>query len=392
MEACAERAYVECLFHGWGTSHVQQALDRANALQRERAEVEKDLAWQDVQQMKTGYLITVGALEKSGEHGRDLLAMESQFKNRYGTKFNTTRLRLASSRALGGHYCLTGQHGKALEVVADGLLDYEQAEESLRQIERRNLTNHKATLLVYQAISWLSTGQHQNALNAIDAAVRYSREIGHGHSTTHALVFRTALLIMLRDDRMFDAAEEACDFAERNQFATWIAPARMMLGHCKAMRQDLYAGITAIDTAAEGNPDIYAPYGISLIVNAELRRGNQPESCVPLVHASLAIIERTHEKWFLPESLRLKGQVEARIAVDQGANGLLAGKEALEQALATAQSQRAHFWALKAATTLGELMINHGADEQGRRIIRSELVHFNTATSFYDLERARSLI
>ncbi|MFT7652079.1 MAG: class 3 adenylate cyclase/tetratricopeptide (TPR) repeat protein [Candidatus Azotimanducaceae bacterium] len=388
MAACAERAYVHSLYSGWGTDEVGRAIEDGESIRRLSPDLIRDTTWQDLQQVVGGYYITIGDLEKAGQHGEELKDIAASLSKEFEGRVDIAGIELAASRSLGGYLCLTGKHAQAIEVIDKGLADYVLTDSAIRQVERHNITNHRATLQVYRAISQLSRGNFIDALTSIEDAISYAQEIDHGHSATHALVFRTAILIMLRDNRMDDAAEAAAEFAEQNNYSTWIAPARMMLGHCHAMRQDLYQGIVAIDTAAEGNPNIYAPFGISLIVSAELARGNQPQICVPLLKAAQAIMDQTHEYWFLPETLRLQGMVEAEIARENNDDPLNAAELSLRSAHEVATEQGAHFWSLRAAHSLADLLVTAGRAQEARQLIRSELVHFDTSQRFADLEDA----
>ena len=397
---CQARAHACSIFKGWGSDEVAQAVDAGLAVAAETGEDFSQLAaWQELQLICGGHFITRGSLERAGEHGHNLLQQAERTDA-------PPLLKMAAHRSLAGHYCLTGQHHKAVETCEQGLALYQASFDrapSDAQLHSGpadrglvNVTDHRATILVYQAMSTMCLGDVPRAMALIEAAAEHARALNHGHSLAHALVLGAGLQIMSNLPTFEMASQAANEFVEERKFATWLAPSRMMQGYCAALRQDVYAGIATIDSAAQGNPAIYAPFGISLIVQAELQRGSNPENTRPLLEAAVAVTQQTAETWFLPEVYRLRGVAEALIAAESSGDPLSAAEPWMQRALALAGDHGANLWELKTGLSYFKqedgLAECAGAKKTGTNILKAVLPHFPADANFPDLDMARDLV
>ncbi|TIL96898.1 MAG: hypothetical protein E5Y68_00650 [Mesorhizobium sp.] len=89
------------------------------------------------------------------------------------------------------------------------------------------------------------------------------------------------------------------------------------------------------------------PYFIALQAQIEVRAGD-PDAARLLLEAAQAGIERTKERWFAAEILRLQGEVLLQLGEDKAGDS----RDRLLDALATARAQGARFWELRAALSL----------------------------------------
>ncbi|TIP82438.1 MAG: hypothetical protein E5X58_38895 [Mesorhizobium sp.] len=89
------------------------------------------------------------------------------------------------------------------------------------------------------------------------------------------------------------------------------------------------------------------PYFIALQAQIEVRAGNHGAALL-LLEAAQAGIERTEERWFAAEILRLQGEVLLQLGEDKAGDS----RDRLLEALATARAQGARFWELRAALSL----------------------------------------
>ena len=96
-----------------------------------------------------------------------------------------------------------------------------------------------------------------------------------------------------------------------------------------------------------------------------------------------ADIERTGERWFAAEVLRLHGE-----ALLLGENRLALSKDRLSEALATARAQGARFWELRAALSLAQADCR---DTQVREQLSLICSAFTEGLALAELQTAKTL-
>jgi predicted ATPase len=222
---------------------------------------------------------------------------------------------------------------------------------------------HKATIFVYAfdprvvCLDYLSRallplGFIEHALAASDAAVAEARRVSHQNSLALPLFFGSVLRQILGDRvGVRERCSELADIAAEAGFRFWQAGATIMRGWTLADTGDLEAGRREIDRGVEEwratGANYMLPYFIALKAQIELKAGNH-ESAVRLLEEASGRIEKTGERWFAAEILRLRGDVLIAI----GRNRLADAQSCFLRALETAVGQEARFWELRAALGL----------------------------------------
>ena len=107
------------------------------------------------------------------------------------------------------------------------------------------------------------------------------------------------------------------------------------------------------------------------------------------VDKALARAEISGERYFVPELLRIKGEVLLKQSTDEtmsAAEGCFFG------AIALAREQDALFWELRAALSLARMRAHQGRQDEGKRILASVYDRFTEGFGSADLVAARHLL
>jgi predicted ATPase len=104
------------------------------------------------------------------------------------------------------------------------------------------------------------------------------------------------------------------------------------------------------------------------------------------IDEALDRIARTDELWYLPEALRVKGEILRR------EGQATAAKENFERALECARGQGALSWELRIALNLAELLEEQGRAAEGRALLDRIYQGFTEGFDTEDLRRARLLL
>jgi predicted ATPase len=93
--------------------------------------------------------------------------------------------------------------------------------------------------------------------------------------------------------------------------------------------------------------------------------------------------------WYVPELLRIKGEVLLQQASDQSA---MAAEDYFNQAAQMAREQGALFWELRAALSVARLRVSQGRHHEARAPLASVYDRFTEGFATADLQAARTLL
>ncbi|PDT39642.1 MULTISPECIES: adenylate/guanylate cyclase domain-containing protein [Sinorhizobium] len=210
----------------------------------------------------------------------------------------------------------------------------------------------RVVCLDYLARTLLPLGFPDQALAANDEALAEAHRVGHRNSLALPLFFGGVIRQILGDHQgVQERCSELTRIASEAGFRFWLAGATMLnawsiadTGDFDGGRRELQRGLAEWrDTGAE----YMVPYFIALQAQLELRAGD-PGAALVLLETAEARMERTKERWFAAEILRLHGEVLLQLGEDKARNS----EDLLVEAMATARAQRARFWELRAALSL----------------------------------------
>jgi predicted ATPase len=172
----------------------------------------------------------------------------------------------------------------------------------------------------------------------------------------------------------------------------WQTAGRFLEGKLLVERGEFALGLRALRDAFEtcGRTGWTLSYpefkGVLAVGLAGL--GRLEEALIALEDAMAADREGGHE-WYVPELLRVKGEVLLQQAADQSA---LAAEDCFNRAAQMAREQGALFWELRIALSVARLRVSQGRRHEARAPLASVYGRFTEGFATADLQAARSLL
>ncbi|MBV9220534.1 MAG: hypothetical protein JOY94_14050 [Methylobacteriaceae bacterium] len=178
------------------------------------------------------------------------------------------------------------------------------------------------------------------------------------------------------------------DHSTRQALDFWHAFGRCFQGVLLTKIGDLDGGLRALRTALEGLRAIQYGlyYGVFLSDFAHaLGRAGRTEEGLHAIDAALARSERNEERWYLPELLRVKGELMLRGHRPDAERYFL-------ESLNWARRQETPAWELRTAVSLGALWRDQDRAEEARDLVASAYARFTEGFGTVDLQAAKQLL
>jgi predicted ATPase len=242
-------------------------------------------------------------------------------------------------------------------------------------------------------ILWLQ-GLADEALRLVE------RNIEEGRANGHALTFCSVLgqsacpIAFLAGD--LDAAERygevLLEHTERHAIRLWRLWAGCFKGMVMAKRGDIDAGLmllrSEIDRASDARflPRFLLPLGE---LAACLGEANEIEKGLAAVDETLGRCKARQEQWYVPELLRIKGELMLKNAQHQFASS---AEQCFFEALKLANQQGALFWELRNALSLARLWVEQDRKTDARQILAPVYGAFAEALQISDARAAKALL
>jgi class 3 adenylate cyclase/predicted ATPase len=238
-------------------------------------------------------------------------------------------------------------------------------------------------------------------LGRVDEAARLAEEgLGYARESRHPVSLGQALTvggIVLHEFRREPGivrahAEEAVALSrEFGGFVTWVAYGRFYHGFALTELGQLEQGVAEMEAGIAdfrqqgGGP--WHQYRIALLAQGYAKMG-RIEEALAMLNQALMHIERTGEKLYQAELLRIKG--EMRLIRDRGAAEEAEG--CFRAALEVARAQEAKWWELRATTSLARLLRDIGRRDEGRAMLAEIYNWFTEGFDTADLKDAKALL
>jgi predicted ATPase/DNA-binding winged helix-turn-helix (wHTH) protein len=235
---------------------------------------------------------------------------------------------------------------------------------------------------------------------AVQALRLVEHNIEEGRANGHALTFCSVLgqaacpIAFLAGD--LDAAEHYGDVllehTERHAIGLWRLWADCFKGMVMAKRGDVGAGLarlrSEIDRAGDAKflPRFLLPLGEFA---AYLGEANEIENGIAAVDEALERCKARHEEWYVPELLRIKGELMLKHSPTRAASS---AEQYFSDALKLARQQGALFWELRNAVSLARLWVAQDKKTEARQIVTHAYKAFGDGHQFADAREARALL
>src|SRR5262249_32611072 len=216
----------------------------------------------------------------------------------------------------------------------------------------------------------------------------------------HALTFCSVLgqsacpIAFLAGD--FDAAERygkvLLEHTERHAIRLWRLWAGCFKGMVMVKRGDIDAGLmllrSEIDQAGDAGflPRFLLPLGE---LAACLGEAKEIEKGLAAVDETLRRCKARQEQWYVPELLRIKGELMLKNAQHQFASS---AEQCFLEALKLANQQGALFWELRNALSVARLWVQQDRKTDARQILAPVYGAFAEGPPIADAREAKALI
>jgi predicted ATPase len=239
---------------------------------------------------------------------------------------------------------------------------------------------------------WL-LGHPGQAVAASEAAVALAEQLAHPPTTAIALTWACSLRYFERNARATGhLARRLVDLATDQDLPPWRVAgiifdgwARTEAGEGPAAISQIREGLLAAKTTGTLMP--LEPFYRLLLADACLRVG-QADAGLRAADETLTMMAAMGERILNAEFYRLKGELLLMLAPSDPA----AAESCFREALAVARQQGAQAWELRAATSLGRLLGQHGRRAEGRETLGDVCGRFTEGSDTADLADARALL
>jgi tetratricopeptide (TPR) repeat protein len=293
-------------------------------------------------------------------------------------------------RLLGGTLFLTGELTAARAHLQEALRWYEADEALYIGARVLHVQDHKSTALCYLALTLTMLGYLDSGLRAAERSLSHSQSLGDPHTVNFSLCYLAAIHHIQRDTRgALQRATESLALAREQGFATWIGISQMIRGESLVVDCDLEQGLREIAGGMEAHSRMeagaYQPFGISLLVKSLVGANRLDEALVAVTRA-LDIAERTGERFYAAELLRLKGEILAR------SQRLAEAEDALHQAIDLSRRQHAKLLELRSVATLCSFLEEPRKQRVTQEALKPIFEWFEEGADAPDLRDARILL
>ena len=335
---------------GNGAPEVEQAYDRAARLCERIGDV--DRLFRALRGLQTVFMVQ-GRVRAADDRGQRLLAIAEASGDQV--------LRLQAHRPLGLNLIYLGDFRGARQHLKAALRLYDPA----RHGDQRFAYGSDPGVLATCNLAWAEwfLGHPAAAVRLVRSAVEQATVLEHPHSIAFARSFAASIFQFAGDaKRALEEAGAIIALAEKHGFAYWRAWGTVLqawaeanLGRGLGALQDLSQGL---EYYRETGAELMTPYFLTL-------RAESARSCALIDDAlssldeALAVTQRLDIRFYMPETLRLKGEL---LAAERPQHGEEA-QACLRSALATAEDQGSAVGALRATVGLCRATSDRPIDE-----------------------------
>ena len=229
-----------------------------------------------------------------------------------------------------------------------------------------------------------------------------SDNIEEGRANGHALTFCSVLGAEPRAQSLFlagdfDAAERYGDVlfkhAERHAIRLWRLWAGCFKGidHGQTRRHRALGWLScAVKSIARATPGSCRAFSLPLgELAACLGEASEDRKGLTAVDETLGRCEARQEQWYVPELLRIRGELMLKDTQHQSASS---ARKMLLEALRLAKHQGALFWELRSAVSLARLWVGQDRKSDASQILAPACGAFAKGLQIADVREAKALL
>jgi predicted ATPase len=242
----------------------------------------------------------------------------------------------------------------------------------------------------YRAWALWYLGYPDQAVNQIQEAVAFARELNHPFSLGFVLVNGGEVHACAGDPHTFQRyAEEAMRLSKEGGFFLLQAWATFHLGWARAQQGEVEEGIAQMRQGLEGwrsmGMEVAIPFFLARMAEAYGKAGRAEEG-LELAEEALDLVEKTGERAWEAEAYWAKGDLL------QSSAKMEAAEACFRQVIQVARRQEAKSWELRATLSLSLLLREQGRSEEARQLLSKIYGWFTEGFDTPDLQEARVLL
>lgn len=242
-------------------------------------------------------------------------------------------------------------------------------------------------------ILWLQ-GLADQALRLVEHSIDEGRANGHALTFCSVLGQGACPIAFLGGD--FDAAERygkmLFEHADRHGIRLWRLWAGCFKGMVVAKSGDIDAGLALLRSEIDRAGDArHLPRFLLLLgeLAACLGEAKEIEKGLAAVDETLERCNARHEQWYVPELLRIKGELMLK---DPQHQSVSSAEQCFSQALELAKRQGALFWELRNSLSLARLRVWQDRKTDATQILEAVYRAFAEGLQIADLREAKALL
>ena len=262
-----------------------------------------------------------------------------------------------------------------------------------QQIVRVRFDMRVSTHYFQARILWLQ-GFVERALHVVERNIEEGNAIGQALSFCSVLGQGACPIAFWAGD--LDTAERygamLLDHTERHPIRLWHVWARCFNGLVIAKRGDMDAGLRALrDGLQQAGEARFLPRFLLLLGELAACLGKADEISLGLetVDEALSRCKARDESWYLPELLRIKGEL---ILLENATAAPAVAEKHFRDALDWAHRQGALSWELRTATSLAGLLTDRHRTTEARELLGPVCDRFTEGFATADLQMAKNLL
>ena len=192
-------------------------------------------------------------------------------------------------------------------------------------------------------------------------------------------------------DRVRACAQASLELATQAGNPFHRSLALFFLAWTEVMANDFDAGITRMrrnlaEFKADGAGVRVAQY--LAMTAAALGKSGKPREALREIEESMAVIERSGERFYEAEVHRLKGE----LLLVQDASNEAQAEQCFRAAIEISRKQHAKSWELRATTSLAQLLVKQGKRDEARTQLAEIYNWFTEGFDTADLKDAKALL
>jgi predicted ATPase len=377
---------------------LQVALGTALSVARGFASLEARSAWaralkicQQVDQSPLAFLVYWAHWLSNAAGGKQRQAREAGEEClRLARAAGDRALLMESHHALGVSLLLLGEFAQGLKHLEEGAAIYDPAQHAPLAFVYGQ--DSGVACLCHGAWALWFLGYPDQARRRLADGLTLADTLSHPVSKAAAANLATWVYQLLRDrDAAREQADAAVALSTEREFEFWRATGVIGQGWAMAQEGPLEDGIARLRAGLKAlrstGGEVLMPYFLGLLAQA-LTSAERNEEALDVLAESEAALDESGEAWWQAELYRLKGEflLRADATNERGA------EEFFRKAMATARSQSAKSLELRAAMSLGRVLLRRGEQTEAKHLLAGVYGWFTEGFNTPDLQEAKALI